>query len=46
MTNYIVSEKRKNLYYWIDFENFKLNLNSKMLDFQIFPSIFVSLKYD
>lgn len=46
MTNYIVSKKRENLYYWIDFENFKLNLNSKMLDFQIFTSIFVSLKYD
>jgi hypothetical protein len=46
MTNYIVSKKRENLYYWIDFENFKLNLNSKIMDFQTFLFSFLSLKYD
>ncbi len=33
MTNNIVCKKRGNFNYWIDFENFKLNLNSGIVEF-------------
>lgn len=46
MTNYIVSKKRENFIYWVDFEDFKLNLNTEILDFQTFLFSFLSLKYD
>jgi len=33
MTNYIVYKKRGNFNYYIDFEDFKLNLNSEIVEF-------------